>query len=263
LQVSIGHSQVLISALLEHLKTLEGDFRTNYAPAWAAKTGDQRGIIVGKLNEIQTAFRRISADGPTEPASDMYKAYASNSSIFLIGLWAILGIAGMLVLVTMFFRPSFPGQSDSQLGLVCTLGALGGFLSCVQSLGLYVGNRQFLRSWTMYYVLFPLKGAGLALVVYFFLQTRVITFNVGEHPSEFGLAGYCLVAALTGLFSNQAIEMLAGLFSIIFQKIEAKDKFKTNAELTLDNILGGPANPTPNTWWKKLRAWIMRRWRNL
>jgi len=31
------------------------------------------------------------------------------------------------------------------------------------------------------------------------------------------------VAALTGMFANQAIEMLATVFSVIFKKVEGKD----------------------------------------
>lgn len=38
----------------------------------------------------------------------------------------------------------------------------------------------------------------------------------------------CRIAALTGMLSDQAIEMLAGAFAILFKKVEGKDAYQDN-----------------------------------
>ena len=114
------------------------------------------------------------------------------------------------------------------LYMVMLLGALGGFLRLASSVANYVGNRQLLQSWIIYYLLTPIQGAALAPVVYLLLRVGVLNpanpqQGTYSPTDSLNLIGIYAFAALTGLFSKQAIEMLADVFSTIFKKVNAKD----------------------------------------
>ena len=120
-----------------------------------------------------------------------------------------------------------PSEGDV-LFMVMLLGALGGFLRLASSLANYIGNRQLLKSWIIYYLLTPIQGAALAPVVYLLLRVGVLnpanTAPGSTSPADsLNLIGIYAFAVLTGLFSKQAIEMLADVFSTIFKKAETKD----------------------------------------
>jgi hypothetical protein len=121
-----------------------------------------------------------------------------------------------------------PGPTEQAvLWMVILLGALGGFLHLASSMANYVGNRQLLRSWIIYYILIPFQGAALAPLVYLLLRVGVLNpANPGEGgptTQSLNLIGIYAFAALTGLFSKQAIETLADVFATIFKKVSAKD----------------------------------------
>jgi hypothetical protein len=120
-----------------------------------------------------------------------------------------------------------PSEGDV-LFMVMLLGALGGFLRLASSLANYIGNRQLLKSWIIYYLLTPIQGAALAPAVYLLLRVGVLnpanTAPGTTSPADsLNLIGIYAFAVLTGLFSKQAIEMLADVFSTIFKKAETKD----------------------------------------
>jgi hypothetical protein len=125
-----------------------------------------------------------------------------------------------------------PGNVTEQavLWMVILLGALGGFLYLASSMGTYVGNRQLLKSWILYYVLIPFQGAALAPLIYLLLRVGVLNpanpTSSGRPMASLNLMGIYAFAALTGLFSKQAIEMLADVFATIFKKVSAKDSLE-------------------------------------
>ena len=127
-----------------------------------------------------------------------------------------------------------PSEGDV-LFMVMLLGALGGFLRLASSLANYVGNRQFLKSWIIYYFLTPIQGAALAPVVYLLLRVGVLNpanpAQGSTSPADsLNLIGIYAFAVLTGLFSKQAIEMMADVFSTIFKKVETKDALEKSKQ---------------------------------
>jgi len=125
-------------------------------------------------------------------------------------------------------RGSDKPTEQTVLLMVMLLGGLGGFLRLASSMANYVGNRQLLRSWIIYYILTPFQGAALAPVVYLLLRVGVLnpantTPGTSSPTDSLNLIGIYAFAALTGLFSKQAIEMMAEVFSTIFKKVNAKD----------------------------------------
>jgi hypothetical protein len=282
-----GVTQTLIESLTARLDSIEREVQTT----GAAATPAQKAQSEIQLTALLDAIRQIASDGPANPSSEMHKDFASNRRIYAIGIFATVLTGLMIVLLLVQANKCGPTEPErnyglpvevaSALPLIAIMGALGGLLNCIQSFGGYVGNRQFLRSWTLYYFLFPLKGAGLAIIVFFLIHTDLgrqnldsggaqqvsptqtnavilpatvvanlttnlsgqVTTNfttnmpasqinlvskpipITRTPDRPNLVMACLVAALTGMFANQAIEMLASVFAILFKKVEGKDGY--------------------------------------
>jgi hypothetical protein len=117
--------------------------------------------------------------------------------------------------------PTLKPPESVVLTMVLLLGAFGGFLHYTKSFAGFVGNRQFKRSWILYYLLMPFEGAGLAAIAYLLLRVGVL--SPGATTGELNLIGLYAFAALTGLFSKQALEKLYEVFSTVFTKIKARD----------------------------------------
>jgi hypothetical protein len=112
--------------------------------------------------------------------------------------------------------------------MIILMGALGGCLHWTSSLAMYIGNGAFLRRWIPYYVLMPFEGGALATVIYLLLRVGVLSPSaVSSGPGNLNLLSLYAFAGLTGLFTKQAMQMLADVFSVIFTKIQAKDSTET------------------------------------
>jgi len=120
----------------------------------------------------------------------------------------------------------------SVLIMVILLGTLGGLIHLASSLTIFVGNRDLKRSWIVYYLLAPVQGAALAPLLYLLLKSAVLApqYSDGGGTQNLNLTAIYAFAALTGLFSKQAVEKLADVFATIFGSIEAKDKTRDGAK---------------------------------
>jgi hypothetical protein len=124
--------------------------------------------------------------------------------------------------------PTKGATESSILTMVILLGALGGSLHLVSSLFKYVGNRQFKRSWVLYYLAMPLTGAGLAPIIYLLLRVGILTpsggTTVGSSLANLNLMFIYAFALLTGMFSRAATDKLAEVFNTIFKTSAAPTK---------------------------------------
>ena len=108
--------------------------------------------------------------------------------------------------------------------LVVAAGALGSYIHSATSYADYRGNQQFNPSWLLWYVLRPLVGVCLALVVYFAMRGGLLSVVLGgaasnaaakaENINPFGIAA---ISGLTGMFSKQAADKLAEVFTTLFK----------------------------------------------
>jgi hypothetical protein len=89
------------------------------------------------------------------------------------------------------------------------MGALGAFLGSSRSFVNYIGNRQFAASWGLFYLLRPLLGAGLALVVFFGTRIGAVG-SLGTVASADPFAA-AFVAGLVGLFVDSVLGKLQEL----------------------------------------------------
>ena len=109
--------------------------------------------------------------------------------------------------------------------MIILAGALGSLVHTVRSVYWYVGNRQLKWSWVVKYVLQPFAGSALAMI--FYVVVRGGFFSPQTTPENTSPFGFAALAALVGLFSEQAVL-----------------KLKTVAETVLERPAPG-ADPTP------------------
>ncbi len=100
--------------------------------------------------------------------------------------------------------------------IVAVAGALGGEVHALRSLTWYVGNRNLVWSWMLYYILVPVVSASLGIV--FYLVIRGGFFSPAASISETSPFGFAALAALTGMFSQSAAEKLKEVADTVLKK---------------------------------------------
>jgi hypothetical protein len=172
---------------------------------------------------------RVSLGNSLEAVTSTLGKLAGDNgpSVSQIRFLAGYAIVGTLVAIAVAI-PALVSDKVNPV-VVVALGALGAFLSYIQSFCQYVGEQKFIRSWFLYYILYPLKGAGLALIIYLLLDTKIVELKIGGGGDANGTltaAVYYFIAALSGMFSTNAIQMLSDVFAIVFRSVEGKDSLK-------------------------------------
>ncbi len=90
--------------------------------------------------------------------------------------------------------------------LVMLMGALGALLAASRSLANFVGNKSFAPRWSLYYLLRPLFGAGLATIVFFGYRIGAVTGLKDTSPADPFAAAF--VAGIVGLFADTVLQKL-------------------------------------------------------
>jgi large repetitive protein len=124
--------------------------------------------------------------------------------------------------------------------IVVIVGSLGALIHVARSFYWYVGNRNLKSSWLLMYFFLPFNGGGLALL--FFLVSRGVSSAqpAGIEPS---VGGYAALAALVGMFSQQALMKLKQIAESVFSPAEkGKDQATSSAAPKITSIqpIGGP-----------------------
>ena len=146
---------------------------------------------------------------------------AALALIALIQVWSECEAAGPedeVDLNILWFIDLTVSGGTAVLILVAIGGVLGATLTGIRNAASFQGQRTFDRSWTSWYIIRPVLGAGIALVLYLALMGGLLGVNADD--SEVNKFGVTALAVLSGLFSRDAIEKLAELFSNIFSTSE-------------------------------------------
>jgi len=98
--------------------------------------------------------------------------------------------------------------------IVIFAGALGGLVHTLRSFLWYAGNRKLVLSWTGFYITQPILGATLATV--FYLVVRGGFFSPQSTISDTSPFGFAALAALIGMFTDQAAEKLKDVAETLF-----------------------------------------------
>lgn len=141
--------------------------------------------------------------------------------LFVAGCWPIQNPDGTLVTnldrLTTGASDVTPVTELDLLFLVMACGALGASLHALYSFCDYMGNRRFQGSWFFWYLGRTPIGMAVATVLYLALRGGFTGFSGGlKDLNIYGIAG---IAALTGMFSRQAVTKLADISTTIFTKL--------------------------------------------
>jgi hypothetical protein len=185
-------------------------------PAMRGKTGEKflrvPGILLISLYQLLIVTAAIytlvclwngasAVMAPTIPAPN--GASSSAVAVFFIAWTFNLPLEVLLLLV-----------------VVCC-GVLGSSLHSLRSLTWYVGSRALRRSWILRYVMQPLTGASLSLIVYFVVRAGFLPAAVSSTGPNY--VGFAAIAGLVGLFSDAAVLKLKSVAEEIFTKPKPGD----------------------------------------
>jgi hypothetical protein len=105
-------------------------------------------------------------------------------------------------------------SSRSLIALIALAGALGGLIHGASSFAVWVGKSQFKSTWTWWYVLRPVLGAAVAVVVYLVVRSGLGTADMSLLGADcLKNAGF---AGLIGMFAEPAMAKLKEIFDTIF-----------------------------------------------
>ena len=108
-----------------------------------------------------------------------------------------------------------PSQELRLFLIVLLAGALGSWLHATSSFLAFIGNREFVSSWILWYVGRPIVGSVLALIVYFALRGGLLP-NAGNDSAAISEYGFAAFSGLVGMFSERATKKLRDIFEVIF-----------------------------------------------
>ena len=126
--------------------------------------------------------------------------------------------------------------------IVVIVGSLGALIHVARSFYWYVGNRNLKSSWLLMYFFLPFTGGGLALL--FFLISRGVS-SAQPAGIESSVGGYAALAALVGMFSQQALAKLKQIAESVFSPAEkGKDQATSLADPKITSIqpVNGPSS---------------------
>jgi hypothetical protein len=142
----------------------------------------------------------------------------------LVAIWPDVPVAGDGDVtwgssLNLFFysTDNFPAETRLLL-IVIVAGALGSFVHAATSFATFLGNRSLKPSWTLWYFLRPLIGAGIALIFYFLVRGGLLLLvQSPQSYSDISPFGIAAVASLAGMFSKQATDKLREVFDSLFK----------------------------------------------
>lgn len=124
-------------------------------------------------------------------------------------------VCGDQTLTKLFWRMPLCLSDEERLFLIVMFsGALGGLVHSLRSFYWYAGNRKLVLSWAGFYVTLPILGATLATV--FYVVVRGGFFSPQSEISDTSPFGFAALAALVGMFTEQAVEKLKRIMESTF-----------------------------------------------
>jgi hypothetical protein len=115
------------------------------------------------------------------------------------------------------FKWEFPIWDEVRLLLIVILGgALGSLVHALRSVYWYIGHRALRYSWLATYFLLPFGGSALAVI--FYVVVRGGFFSPQANIQQTSPFGFAALAAMVGLFSEQAVLKLKEVAETILSK---------------------------------------------
>jgi hypothetical protein len=113
--------------------------------------------------------------------------------------------------------------------VVALAGAVGGLVHTTRSFYFHATDKTLHQSWLLWYILRPLVGSSIGLITYLIIRGGFITMDATV--KEANVYSFTALAALAGMFSEQAVEKLKRVAELILTKVQAPSKkSKTKSE---------------------------------
>jgi hypothetical protein len=130
-------------------------------------------------------------------------------------------------------------DEDRLFLIVLFAGALGGLVHALRSLGWYIGNRRLVWSWSALYFLTPFTSAAIALIFYFVIRGGF--FSPSASVSDTNPAFFAALAALIGMFTEEAINKLRSVAeTVLTPKEQGRDHVGPAPVITSVSPPSGP-----------------------
>lgn len=169
---------------------------------------DRLARIEEKVDALTATPTPAAAPTPTptpRPAAAPKTAQSSSAS----------NVCGDQTLTKLFWVMPLCLSDEERLFLIVMFsGALGGLVHSLRSFYWYAGNRKLVLSWAGFYVTLPILGATLATV--FYVVVRGGFFSPQSEISDTSPFGFAALAALVGMFTEQAVEKLKRIMESTF-----------------------------------------------
>ncbi|HEY7001130.1 MAG TPA: hypothetical protein VH330_05265 [Candidatus Udaeobacter sp.] len=118
--------------------------------------------------------------------------------------------------ITIFGRQLEIWDEVRLLLIVILAGALGSLVHTVRSVYWYIGNRTLKWSWLAKYILQPFAGSALSVI--FYVVVRGGFFSPQTTFANTSPFGFAALAALVGLFSEQAVLKLKTVAETVLER---------------------------------------------
>ena len=125
-----------------------------------------------------------------------------------------VGLCSISYLSWSVFDGSKPVDNASAMLIVSTAGALGGLIHACRSFYFHAIEETVTEGRAYKYVLRPFTGAALALIFYYAIAGSLATSPTTNKT----LVGYAAIAALVGMFTDQAAAKLKTIAEGILSK---------------------------------------------
>ena len=174
------------------------------APSSDSMTESALATSVAVNTPTPTSSAALSSDSSTETSSGASPPVSTPTPV----------PQGTPTLITIFGQPIW--DEVRLLLMVILAGALGSLVHTVRSVYWYIGNRQLKWSWVVKYVLQPFAGSALAMI--FYVVVRGGFFSPQTTPENTSPFGFAALAALVGLFSEQAVLKLKRVAETVLER---------------------------------------------
>lgn len=118
-----------------------------------------------------------------------------------------------------FLGWTFALDGEVRLFVIVSLaGALGSMIHSLRSFAWYVGHRDLRWSWLAHYVMLPFGGAALGVIFYLVFRAGFFTPQASFEDGQISPFGFAALAALIGMFSDQAVVKLQEVAETVLAK---------------------------------------------
>ena len=172
----------------------------------------------------------VAVTGPLLITLSKDKEEFASETVWVVApsfYWKILG-----------FSPLDISLEMQLLLLVLCTGAFGSSIYALKSLADYRGQDELGQSWSLYYFIQPIEGAGVAFLFYVAIRGGFLA-GTGSDVKSVNQFGMCAIAGLAGAFSDMAFLKLREVFQTLFKPQDDRGGKVTSLRISTTGLPDG------------------------